>query len=125
MHSSLRAYCVQGIPKSRIYPKLGIGAEIGGALRPAVVNEFCPVAYASLYGYLPGLGERDGFRLRGIYESSLGNAVLSETYANTLPRGLSSFMAGVAAGYRHRVLLSVDYAFAFSICLEMVGSASA
>ena len=114
MHSSVRAYCIQGIPKSRIYPKLGIGAEIGGALRPAVVNEFCPVAYASLYGYLPGLGERDGFRLRGIYESSLGNAVLSETYANTLPRGLSSFMAGIAAGYRHRVLLSVDYALPFA-----------
>ncbi|HBH20778.1 MAG TPA: hypothetical protein DDX33_01865 [Rikenellaceae bacterium] len=115
VHAGVRAYCIQGIPDSRIFPRFGVGAEFGTAFRPCIDDVFRPVVYASLYGYLPGLGRRDGFRLRGIVEKSIGEGALMEIYANTVPRGFSSSMGGsIVAGYVNRCLLSVDYALPFA-----------
>lgn len=115
MQISVRGYHMENIPESRIYPRTGIGAEIGFAIRPMVSEYFRPDGYASVYGYVPGFGEKDGFRLRTVYEHSFGHGILSEVFVTTTPRGFSSSSAAsVAAGFRNRMLFSADYALPFA-----------
>ena len=47
-------------PHNRVYPKLGIGAEIGGYIRPGLMDIFKPITYGYVYGYLPGLYKTHG-----------------------------------------------------------------
>ena len=98
---SLRAYGMERTPDSRVYPRLGIGAEAGYSFR-WTKNLFAPSAYAYLYGYLPGLHETHGLRW-----SVLGvkrfDGMYSEAYANVAPRGYQSAVLNRLASYEKAV----------------------
>lgn len=60
VQASLRAYTMLPTPPSGIFPKFGIGAEVGVVDYP-LRRELTPAsAYLSLYGYLPGLCRTHG-----------------------------------------------------------------
>ena len=104
---SLRAYDMERTPASRVYPRLGIGAEAGYSFR-WTKNLFAPSAYAYLYGYLPGLHETHGLRW-----SVLGvkrfDGMYSEAYANVAPRGYQSAVLNKLASYEKAVKGALDY----------------
>ena len=55
LSGSIRAYTSQPIPNSAVYPRWGLGMEIG-AMGDCVNNDiFSPMGYIYGYGYLPGI----------------------------------------------------------------------
>lgn len=121
--ASIRGYCMLPTAHSCIYPKLGIGAELGYSLRPGAITMdaknmrekqmFNSNVYAFVYGYLPGFAPDHGFRFSTVYQQSLGDSVYGEAYAATAPRGfgISSLMS--ERGYGSQAKLSIDYAAPF------------
>jgi len=80
LSAAVRAYTMQSIPSSCIYPRWGIGAEIGGSYMPKLDDLSNPVAYARIYGYLPGIIRTHGIRLDALgYNTRQGYVNL--TYA--------------------------------------------
>ena len=73
MSAGVRAYAVQNIPASCIYPKWGIGAEAG--MRSG------SYLYGQLYGYLPGFYETHGFSAQLYCEAMSRSASVSVSYA--------------------------------------------
>ena len=112
--ASLRAYVMQSTPASRVYPRLGIGAEAGYSM--SFNSWFCPAVYGQIYGYLPGFGQRDGFRMCAVGEHKISgpNHLFVESYVSTTPRGYSSAALAALAGYPTQAKLSVDYALPFA-----------
>ena len=104
---SLRAYAMQTTPASRVYPRLGIGAELGASFRwiPGLIS---PSALGYLYGYLPGLHETHGVRWSVLYSRSFDGA-FSEPFANTAPRGFSASVTRWMASYPSQVRCALDY----------------
>lgn len=80
LSASFRAYSVQAVASSCIYPRWGIGAEIGGSIMPGLRELSTPLAYARIYGYLPGIIRTHGIRLEALGYSSI-QGYLSFTYA--------------------------------------------
>ena len=105
---SLRGYVMQRTPEARVYPRLGLGAETGYSFRwtPGLI---APSAYVYLYGYLPGLHETHGLRLAGMYSRRLGEALFSEGFATTAPRGYSTSVTRQLSAYRSQFKGSLDY----------------
>ena len=104
---SLRGYVVQGIPPSRVYPRFGIGADLGYSFR-WVPGLIAPAGYAYLYGYLPGLHETHGLRWSALAEKRF-DGTFSEVFANVIPRGYSAAVARRLAAYPFRYKASLDY----------------
>ena len=104
---SLRAYAMQLTPDSRVYPRFGVGAEVGYSFR-WISGLFAPSGYAYLYGYLPGLHETHGIRW-SVLGSKRFDGMFSETYANARPRGYTSAVSRRLAAYPVRFKGSVDY----------------
>ena len=105
---SLRGYVMQRTPASRLYPRFGVGAELGGSFRWAP-GLFAPSGYASLYGYLPGLHETHGLRWSGLVSRRLGEGVFSEAHAYVAPRGFPSAINSQIAAYAVQYKGSLDY----------------
>lgn len=62
VQAALRGYTMLPAPPSGIFPKLGIGAEVGVVDYP-LRRELTPASfYLSLYGYLPGLSRTHGLK---------------------------------------------------------------
>ena len=104
---SLRAYAMQHTPDSRVYPRFGIGAEVGYSFR-WISGLLAPSGYAYLYGYLPGLHETHGIRW-SVLGSKRFDGLFSETYANVAPRGYRSAVARRLAAYPVQFKGAVDY----------------
>ena len=60
-------------PPSGIFPKLGIGAEVGYIDYPLRRVWQPGKYYASVYGYLPGLARTHGLRLSGVASQEFGS----------------------------------------------------
>ena len=105
---SLRGYVMQHTPPSRVYPRLGIGAELGYSYRwvPDVV---APGGYAYLYGYLPGLHETHGLHLSALYAHCFDSGPFGESFANAAPRGFQAAVGRMVASYSSQFKASVDY----------------
>lgn len=108
--SSLRAYMMQSVPNSRIYPRWGVGAELAYSSRPFVTEVFNPAYYAHLYAYTPGLHSTHGFKWTALYESTRTYAIFSESLTSTAPRGYSSASNLALSAFNHKLRMSVDYA---------------
>ena len=104
---SLRAYAMQHTPDSRVYPRFGIGAELGYSFR-FVSGLLAPSGYAYLYGYLPGLHETHGIRW-SVLGSKRFDGMFSETYANAAPRGFKTAVSRYLATYPTQFKGAVDY----------------
>ena len=88
---SLRGYTMLGTASSAVYPKWGIGAEIGasGSLESSLY--LSPMGYFYLYGYVPGILAEQGLKLTLMTQQKLrSDAVFGQPIVSVLPRGLSS-----------------------------------
>ena len=104
---SLRGYIMENTPDSRVYPRFGVGAEVGYSFRwiPGLI---APSAYAYLYGYLPGLHQTHGLRWSAVYSSSF-DGLFSEAFATMTPRGYSSAVTRWIARYPSQFKATLDY----------------
>ena len=110
---SLRGYVMQSTPSSCLYPKLGIGAEVGYSSRPFDGGVWCSNAYAYLYGYLPGFGSKQGLRLSAMVQHRFSDGIFAEVYANVAPRGMSA-ASSLMCAYPWQAKISADYAIPFA-----------
>ncbi|MBQ9659995.1 MAG: hypothetical protein IJV37_01845 [Bacteroidales bacterium] len=104
---SVRGYTMQRTPSARVYPRLGVGAEIGYSFRWAGPL-IAPSAYAYLYGYLPGLHETHGLRW-SVLGARRFDGSFSESYANTAPRGFGSAATRQLASWPTQFKATLDY----------------
>ena len=115
--ASVRAYAVTASPTSCIYPKFGMGAELGWSGRPGATGLFAPNTYVYTYGYLPGLMDTHGLRYTYTLQRPLSNGSLfRERYAAVMPRGMVEYgeLASSAAYSPLQSRLTLDYAFPFA-----------
>lgn len=106
----LRGYMMESTPASRIYPRWGIGAELGINGRPELAELLCPTFYSYLYGYVPGLWQTQGTRITAVYERLVATGAYCEPYMVTVPRGFSSTSSSALSAYPDRIKLTADYA---------------
>ena len=111
---SLRAYTTLSTPNSAVYPRWGIGAEIGatGGLESADI--LSPMGYAYLYGYVPGFTREQGLKLSVMHQQQLSRkSIFGQPAVQVLPRGLASTpsLASYMAIYNPGITkFSADYA---------------
>ena len=87
---SIRGYTVLGTPNSAVYPKWGIGLEIGASGSLESEHILSPMGYAYLYGYIPGVVSVQGLKLTIMHQQALsGRTYFNQPVVNALPRGLS------------------------------------
>jgi len=104
---SLRGYTMQHTPASRVYPRFGLGAELGYSVR-WIPKLIAPSGYAYLYGYLPGLHETHGLRW-SVLGGKRFDGLFSESFANVAPRGFTSAVTRRLASYDTQFKAAVDY----------------
>ena len=111
---SLRAYTTLSTPNSAVYPRWGIGAEIGatGGLESADI--LSPMGYGYLYGYVPGFTREQGLKLSVMHQQKLSSeSIFGQPAVQVLPRGLASTpsLASYMAIYNPGITkFSADYA---------------
>ena len=111
---SLRAYTMLATPNSAIYPRWGIGMEVGahGGLESS--RYLSPMGYAYLYGYVPGILRTHGIKLTATLQGKLNDAPFGQTITNILPRGLSengSLLSWISVRNKSMAKVTADYAF--------------
>lgn len=113
IRSSVRFYTMRPVPNSAVYPRHGLGIEIGASQNLGMTEYFSPMGYAYVYGYVPGIIRQHGIRLSAMYQQYLdGSKPFKPITVNTLPRGLSG-NAPLLNGLRSlssSVKLTADYA---------------
>lgn len=116
LSASIRWYAIQSTAPRCVYPKLGLGAEVGWSGRPGATGIFNPNAYFYTYGYLPGLLDTHGIRLSGIVQTQYGDAPFVERYASVMPRGMGNYssLASKVASYPIQSRITADYVFPFA-----------
>lgn len=114
LSASLRAYTILPTPNSAVYPKWGIGAEIGAAGGFESKNILSPSGYAYLYGYAPGFYRGQGMKLTMMHQHKLNQeAIFGQPLVQILPRGLASnpeLTSWVAIRNSSMTKFTVDYA---------------
>ena len=112
--TSVRGYTMMSIPNSSVFPRWGIGAEIGYSAGIESYNFFSPAGYIYGYGYVPGLTREHGVRLTAIYQRKIfDRSYFGQAAVNTLPRGLSGnseIMSWLGAYNKNLGKVTVDYA---------------
>lgn len=94
---SLRAYTMLTTASSAVYPKWGIGLELGAMYNIESSSILSPMGYAYAYGYIPGIMPEHGIRLTATHQTSLNHkAYFSQSITNILPRGFSSYGAALS-----------------------------
>jgi len=110
---SLRAYTVQSIAGSCIYPRLGIGAEIGYSWRSGS-GDVTPNLYAYLYGYLPELIREQGLRLSFTGQMHTRKTKYAEPFISISPRGFTgNDISRQLCAYQYQFKMTADYAIPF------------
>ena len=96
---SVRGYAMLSTAENAVYPRLGIGAELGGNFRPGLQKLFTPNIYGYLYGYLPGIWRTQGLKLTALVQRQIRSdrMVFGELSANTLPRGFDAEVGPIVA----------------------------
>ena len=114
---SVRGYAIRSKAPSQVYPKLGIGAEIGLRTHPNKSEFYSSSMYVYAYGYTPGLRYDQGFRFTFSGQTSLNYKEYSFTdgYASMTPRGfVNSGLSGILTrAASHSVKFTFDYAVPF------------
>ena len=112
--ASVRGYTMLNTANSQVYPRWGIGAEIGAVSRLDAYKVFSPMGYAYTYGYVPGFTRTQGLKLTAIWQRKLRDgSPFSQQTVGVLPRGLSG-TAGLGSHLslynRNLVKVTADYA---------------
>lgn len=117
--ASVRGYTMLSTANSQVYPRWGIGAEIGAVSRLDAYKVFSPMGYIYTYGYVPGFTRTQGFKFTAMWQRKLRDeSPFSQQVVGVLPRGLSS-SAGLGSHLslynRNLVKLTADYAIPIHI----------
>lgn len=115
MSASARAYILSSVASAAVYPRYGIGAEVGWV---------SPYVYAYLYGYLPGIAAGQGLRLSATAQVESGlsmHPIFVAGYSNVLPRGFADM--SIPGFTREGVKFTADYAIPFFMGDWHIGSA--
>ena len=111
---SVRAYSIMSTPNAAVYPKWGIGVEIGAAGNLESSSVLSPMGFAYMYGYLPGVITGQGLKLTAMHQHALNSkAYFNQPVVNTMPRGLSNnsnLNIWLAIRNESMTKLSADYA---------------
>ena len=91
LSASLRGYTMLPIANSQVYPRWGIGAEIGARTSLESYKVFSPMGYVYGYGYVPGIMRTHGIRLSAMWQTKLREkSPFSQQMVDILPRGFSN-----------------------------------
>ena len=97
LSGSIRAYTMLTTASSAVYPKWGIGLELGAMSNLESSSILSPMGYVYAYGYTPGIMPEHGIRLTATHQTSLNHkAYFSQSIINILPRGFSSYGAAMS-----------------------------
>ena len=87
---SIRGYTMLGTPNSAVYPKWGIGLEMGASGNLESSRILSTMGYAYLYGYVPGIIPGQGLKLSAMHQQALSSkSYFYQPVVNVMPRGLS------------------------------------
>ena len=114
MTGGLRAYVLEGIPSSRIFPRWGVGGEVLMSARPWLYSLMCANIVTKLYAYVPGLMDTHGIRLGLSVQKRLDNGIFCENAVNLLPRGFASGLHTALSTQSLQTKFSFDYALPFA-----------
>lgn len=89
INGSIRAYTMMGTPNSAVYPRWGVGMELGAWTNTTSRDFFSPMGYAYMYGYIPGFIRSQGMKLSAMVQMKLSDSPFGQNIVNVLPRGLS------------------------------------
>ena len=114
MSGSIRAYTMLGTSNSCVYPRWGVGLEVGGWANLNAPEYFSPMAYAYAYAYLPGIMRTQGIKLSTSFQGRMSSeAIFGQRIVNILPRGFDKDVA-MASGLSSRagamMKFTADYA---------------
>ena len=113
LSGSLRAYKIMGTANSAVYPRWGIGAEVGATSILTASPYYAPMGYAYLYGYVPGLTRTQGFKLTATCQTKLSDAPFGQRAVNIMPRGYKncpSLGSTISTRNTSIIKLTADYA---------------
>lgn len=111
---SLRGYTMLSTPNSAIYPKWGIGAEIGASGSMESAGYLSPMGYGYVYGYVPGIIPTHGIKLTALHQMKLSDSPFGQAVVNVLPRGLSgnsALLSWLSVRSTNITKFTADYAF--------------
>ena len=112
--ASLRGYTMLPVANSQVYPRWGIGAEVGALSGIENYDVFSPMGYLYGYGYVPGFTRTQGFRFTAMWQRKLReDSPFSRQVVDILPRGLSGNSAlgsHLSLYVRNLVKVTADYA---------------
>lgn len=90
LNCSIRGYMMRYVSMAQVYPRWGIGAEVGASGGLESSRVFSPMGYVYGYGYVPGIIRTHGIKLSAMWQTKLhGGAPFSQQIVDVLPRGLS------------------------------------
>ena len=115
--ASARAYTMQNIPSSCIYPRWGIGIEAGYCFRAGMTDTFSPNEFIYLYGYIPGFARTHGIKITASAQKELySNSKYLESYISMAPRGFAKTdgVNSAIAAYPFQSKFTIDYAMPFA-----------
>ena len=114
LSGSLRAYTMLGTPNSAVYPKWGVGLEMGASGSLESSQWLSPMGYAYLYGYVPGIVPAQGLKLTAMAQTKLSQkAIFGQAAVNIMPRGMSkstSLLQQLSIGNNLLTKVTADYA---------------
>lgn len=114
LSGSLRAYTMLGTPNSAVYPKWGVGLEMGASGSLESSQWLSPMGYAYLYGYVPGIVPAQGLKLTAMAQTKLSQkAIFGQAAVNIMPRGMSkstSLLQQLSVGNNLLTKVTADYA---------------
>ena len=114
LSGSLRAYTMLGTPNSAVYPKWGVGLEMGATGSLESSQWLSPMGYAYLYGYVPGIVPAQGMKLTAMTQTKLSQkAIFGQAAVNIMPRGMSkntALLQQLSVGNNLLTKVTADYA---------------
>lgn len=88
---SIRAYTSLATPNSAVYPRWGIGVELGANKSFNTGKVLSPMGYGYIYGYVPGFTPEQGLKLSVMHQQKLDpDAIFGQPLVSVMPRGLTS-----------------------------------
>lgn len=112
--TSVRGYTMLSTANSQVYPRWGIGAEVGALSGIENIDVFSPMGYVYGYGYIPGFTRTHGIKLSAMWQTKLRHeSPFSRQIVDVLPRGLSdnSILGSHLSLYENNLVkVTADYA---------------
>lgn len=124
--TSVRGYVMTGCATNAVYPRLGIGGEVGALTRlglgmpePVSRGLFKPTLYGYAYAYLPGILPEQGWKISAKYQYSLTEYGLYwGGGVNMLPRGMEkngALLQKASTAQKQTWGFSAEYGIPFSV----------